>query len=431
MKRLIAGLGLAAVLLVGGAYGGAAGAQQGGPTMYQVKNLSSLGGGYAEGVSINNRDWVAGPSNLVGDETRNATLWRNNSPQSLGTLGGLNSSVLWPVKNVRGLISGIAETGETDPLGEDWSCSFFFPTITHHTCLGFVWRAGTMQALPTLGGNNGFATGSSNRGEVVGWAENTVHDPTCVGRHQVLQFRGVIWGPKPGEIRQLPPLQGDTVTAATAINDTGQVVGISGICDQAVGRFSAIHAVLWEHGSVRDIGNLGGVAWNTPMAINRYGDVVGFSNVSAADGGAFNAHGFVWLNGAPGLIDLEPLPGDAYSQALGINNERQVVGLSCSLGFASCRAFIWQDGVTTNLNTLAPGYADYLYSADDINDRGKISGLAIEQGTGANVPFVATPVTDPARAPAGTHEADEIPLPEPVRQALLRRLGLSRSDLVR
>ncbi len=98
MKRLIAGLGLAATLLLGGAYGGAAGTQQGGPTVYQVKNLRSLGGGYAEGVSINNRDWVAGPSNLAGDETRNATLWRNESPQSLGTLGGPDSSVLWPVR---------------------------------------------------------------------------------------------------------------------------------------------------------------------------------------------------------------------------------------------------------------------------------------------------------------------------------------------
>ena len=60
-----------------------------------------------------------------------------------------------------------------------------------------------------------------------------------------------------------------------------------------------------------------------------------------------------------------------------------------------------------------------------------ISGLAIEHGTGANVPFVAMPLTDPAQATARTHAAGEIPLPEPVRQTLLRRLGLSRSDLVR
>jgi probable HAF family extracellular repeat protein len=423
MRRLIAGLGLAAALLLGGTYSGAAAAQHAGPTEYQVRNLASLGGSYAEGVSINNLDWVAGPSDLA-DGTRNATLWRNDVPESLGTLGGAYSSVVWPVKNVRGLISGIAETGETDPLGEDWSCSFFFPTVTHHICRGFVWRGGTMHALPTLGGSNGFATGTNDRGETVGWAENTVHDPTCTGRHQVLQFRAVIWGPSPGQIRKLPPLGDDTVTAATAINDRGQVVGISGICDQAVGRFSAIHSVLWNHGSVREIPNLGGVAWNTPMAINRYGDVVGFSNVSAADGGGFNAHGFVWFAGAPGLIDLAPFPGDAYTQALGINSARQVVGLSCTLGFAACRAFVWQDGVMTNLNSVVPGYDGYLVSADDINDRGEISGLAIAGG--AAVPFVARPAADAAQQPAR-----EIPLPRPVRQALLRRLGGTVSDLAR
>ena len=91
-----------------------------------------------------------------------------------------------------------------------------------------------MRALPTLGGNNGFATGANNRGQVVGWAENAVQDPTCVPP-QVLQFRAVIWGPEDDQIQELLPLPGDTSSAATAINNRGQVVGISGICDQAVG----------------------------------------------------------------------------------------------------------------------------------------------------------------------------------------------------
>ena len=54
-----------------------------------------------------------------------------------------------------------------------------------------------------------------------------------------------------------------------------------------MGRFSAIHSVLWERGRSRpiEIGDFGGVAWNTPMAINQRGDVVGFANASEADGG--------------------------------------------------------------------------------------------------------------------------------------------------
>jgi hypothetical protein len=72
-----------------------------------------------------------------------------------------------------------------------WSCSFFFPSATGHTCLGFVWQDGEMKPLPTFGGNNGFATGANNHGQVVGWAENTVHDPTCIPP-QVLQFRAAL-----------------------------------------------------------------------------------------------------------------------------------------------------------------------------------------------------------------------------------------------
>src|SRR5262249_57391142 len=136
-------------------------------------------------------------------------------------------------------------------------------------------------------------TGANHRGEIVGWAENTVHDPTCVPP-QVLQFRAVEWGPGPDEIRELPPLPGDTVSAATALNSRGQVVGISGICDRAVGRFSAIHAVLWEKGTVADIGNLGGGAWNTPMALNEWCDVACSSDITAPGGAAFNSPTFLW-----------------------------------------------------------------------------------------------------------------------------------------
>jgi probable HAF family extracellular repeat protein len=181
-----------------------------------------------------------------------------------------------------------------------------------------VWERGAIRALPTLGGSNGFATGSNNRRQVVGWTGTTMQDPTCVPP-QVLQFRPVIWGPGKEQIEVLPSMPGDSVGAATAINDRSQVVGISGICGRAVGRFSAVHAVLWENGAVVHIGNLGGVAWNTPIAINEWGDVVGFSNVSAGDGGAFNAHAFLWTK-RDGIRDLGTLPGDALSQALGINN---------------------------------------------------------------------------------------------------------------
>jgi probable HAF family extracellular repeat protein len=372
-------------------------------TLYEVTQLGSLGGSNSAGSSINNRGWVTGFSTLPQDQTMHAALWRDDNIIDLRTLGGpnTNSAVLWPVKNNTGVIVGVTETAEIDPLGESWSCSFFFPSVTGNTCLGFVWQDGEMKPLPTLGGNNGFATGANNRGEVVGWAETTFHDPTCNG-DQVLQFHATLWDTRDDTFLEasplvLPPLATDSVSSATAINDQGQVVGISGICDVAVGRFSAAHAVLWEDGVPTDIGDLGGVAWNTPMAINHRGEVVGFANVPGGeDPGDFHAHAFRWTE-AGGIEDLGTLPGavsgdpdDAISQALGINGQGQVVGMSC--GVRGCRGFIWQDGVMTNLNSLlAPDYGGHLVYANDINDAGQITGQAIDPVTGDAVAFVATP----------------------------------------
>ena len=77
-------------------------------------------------------------------------------------------------------------------------------------------------------------------------------------------------------MQELPPLPGDSTSTANAINDLGQVVGISGACGVAIGDVSAAHAVLWENGVPIDLGNLGGHTWNTPAAINNHGTVVGF-----------------------------------------------------------------------------------------------------------------------------------------------------------
>jgi probable HAF family extracellular repeat protein len=355
---------------------------------FDVGKLPSLGGAVSRGNSINHRDWIAGYSNLPGDGSRHAALWRGGSLLDLGTLGGPNSNVAWPGQNDRGTVVGIAETGDLDSLHESWSCSAFFPSVTGHTCRGFVWENGQMHALPTLGGTNGFATGVNDRGEVVGWAETKVHDPTC-NAPQVLQFRAVMWDARTRHPYELRPLHGDSTSAATAINARGQAVGISGACDVAVGEFSAEHMVLWDRGHAREIPNLGGTSWNTPMAINEAGDVTGFSDLPGDAGGAFNAHAFLWTR-ERGTIDLGTLPGDGTSQAAGINSRRQVVGISC--GNVACRAFLWENGVMYNLNKLAgAGFKDSLVSAQDINEDGTITGRLREAGTGKGLTFIAIP----------------------------------------
>jgi probable HAF family extracellular repeat protein len=366
---------------------------------YQVSDLDSLGGTSSGGNSINDQSWVAGYSRLP-DRNRHATLWRSGVLTDLGTLGGPNSSVTWNVKNTAGIIVGISQTLTPEPLGEWWSSFAFYSTPNNigFINLGFVWEQGQMRGLPNFpGGNNGFATGANNLRQAVGWAENGVHDDACVSP-QVLQFRPAMWslGP-PDQIHDLPLVPGDSSGAATAINDNGQIVGISGICDQAVGRHTARHAVLWENGGVIDLGNLGAQWWNTPTAINQRGDVVGFAGDPAFVEGDI-VHAFMWTRD-DGIRHLKPLKGRSPehvdSEAYGINEARQVVGVSCDADFVDCRAVVWDRGNTPiDLNELKGGFSAHLESAKDINNKGEITGRAID-ASGVLTAYLAVPVSKP------------------------------------
>jgi probable HAF family extracellular repeat protein len=368
-------------------------------TQYRVSNLPGLGGTNSAGNSINNQTWVAGYSRLSGDQTRNATLWRNGVLTPLGTLGGPNSSVPWNVKNTQGLIVGISQTADPEPRGELWSSFFFYfgPFGAGYINLGFVWENNQMRPLPNFpGGNMGFATGANNLRQAVGWAENGVEDTERCVSPQVYQFRPAMWtlGP-PDQIHELPLITGDSSGSATAINDNGQIVGISGICDQAVGRRTAKHAVLWENGTVTDIyPDAPAPWWNTPTAINQRGDIVGFAGDPAFFEGEI-LHAFKWTRD-DGIRHLRPLPNrtpeHVDSEAYGINERGQVVGVSSDADGVDTRAVIWDHGnIPTDLNELKGSFSARLETAKDINDNGEITGRAID-ANGVRTAYLAVPV---------------------------------------
>ena len=261
-------------------------------------------------------------------------------------------------------------------------------------CLGAVWQNGVMTALPTLGGNNGAAIGINNRGQIMGYAENDTKDTVCPAP-QVLDYEAVIWGPQPGQVQELPPLPGDTVGFALGINDKGQVVGSSGSCadtplvPQPVGP----HAVLWDNGSPINLGSLGGQLISTGAAVNNRGEVVGASDLP----GDRALHSFLWTR-ETGMRDLGTLPGDINSlpgATGGINNRQQVVGWSCNKT-GKCRAYLWENNVMTDLNSLIPAHSPlHLVIAFAINDNGVIVGQAVQKRTGATHAFLATPLRDP------------------------------------
>jgi len=392
---------------------------------YNVVKLDGLGGG-AGANGINNRGQVVGQANQASDTVSHAALWtRGSTPIDLGTLGGpdTNSATAWPVKSNNGLIVGISDTNEDNPLGEAFSCwPFFAPGIpTGKTCKGFRWEKGTLTALPPFpGGYNSYATGANNRGQVVGWAENGIHDSTCNPAFQILQFRAVLWG-KHGEMQELPPLPGDHTSAATAINDKGQVVGISGACGIAVGDVSAAHAVIWENGVPTRIGDFGGHTWNTPTAINNDGVVVGFSLPADKEGTRFY-RAFVWTREA-GTRMLDQIEGDVRSSATGINDDGQIVGFSRTAA-AGLRAVIWENANANikNLNDLAAPGSPYLLVAGDINNAGRIIG-----NTGDGFGFLAIPNdsnTQAGASPARTSPPAPVGIPEKLRVQLFQRWGL-------
>ncbi len=332
---------------------------------YTVTDLVTLGGtssgpplfAASEAFFTNNNGLVSGAATLP-DGPERAVLWQKGLITDIGTpgLGGPNSIAFGD--NERGQAVGETETSTPDPNGEDF-CGFG----THLICLPFLWQHGVMTSLPTLGGNNG-ATGTifNNRGEVAGWAENTTPDASCPAP-QVLQFKPVIW--EKGEVQELPTFPGDPDGVALAINDNAQVVGGSGDCTtfslNTLTNLLPVHALLWQKGTVTDLGTLGGTFGNLAFGLNNQGEVVGVSDLS----GDATFHGLLWTQ-TTGIQDLGTVRGDTYSAALGINDLGVVVGVSLDAS-SNLHPFLRQNGVMTDLNTLIPADSPLLLMIAEVH----------------------------------------------------------------
>ena len=108
-------------------------------------------------------------------------------------------------------------------------------------------------------------------------------------------------------------------------------------------------ALLWEKdGTVTDLGRLGGaegIAGNRAVPSITRVRLVGHSEL--LNGTTF--HGLLWTR-RTGMQDLGTLLGDCASLAIGINDGSQVGGPFWDASF-NPRAFLWQSGVMTDLNT--------------------------------------------------------------------------------
>jgi probable HAF family extracellular repeat protein len=132
-------------------------------------------------------------------------------------------------------------------------------------------------------------------------------------------------------------------------------------------------AFIWHNGETIALPLPAHAAENTGVAtsINNRGDACGYYFVDDPNGKGYFKRGCAWIDGE--FIDLGVLPGADESHPLDINDAREIVG-RCE-GFKQfARAFLWRDGVMTDLMHLLPPGVLLRAEGVALNNSGQIAG---------------------------------------------------------
>jgi probable HAF family extracellular repeat protein len=252
----------------------------------------------------------------------------------------------------------------------------------------------------------------NNQGTLAGSADTSALDPYCVYVADCYAINGFQW--RNGATTNLGVLPGGIGSEVNWISANGLMAGLSdnGQPDPLNPAFPQLHAVLWDHGQVTDLGTLpeGGYSSGSWAAtVNNHGEVAGQAYNTIPDsnsmfGYGYQSRAFLW-DKQTGMRDLGTLSGGTDAMAGLINERGQVVGWSFNssnpnldnlcLGLAlTTGSFIWDK--KNGMRDLGGLGGTSCTLAHDLNSRGQVVGGSDVPGEFQH-PFVwdaATGMTD-------------------------------------
>jgi probable HAF family extracellular repeat protein len=361
-------------------------------TLTDVSTRPGMGNTIARGVNTSG-EVVGHSQQLLGDGSLGlrAFYWVNGSKMlDLGTLPPEDPTSPGPTSAARGINDKGQVVGFSRVLATGTQQEAF---VANKDAGGMMLPMSPLGTLPKSPSGEAFFPSSeafaiNEKGQIVGRSMENASPP---GGPQIPISSGRAFLYQDGEMKDLGALPNDSLpekvdpySEAWAINDRGQVVGESGT-DEDHGK-----AFLYTPGgSMKGLDTLPGQPYSEAFGIDNSGQIVGWSYSSRA---AVQGRAFIYRNGK--MEDLGSLPdasqpaekNDPYSMARAIDEHGRVVGQSrAASGTIPNRAFLWENGQMTDLNSLVTSFSDplldpplkKLLDAYAISESGQIVGSAL------------------------------------------------------